>query len=132
MSFDPTDAALLVASIVSGFIMVGIAAFDLFDVSFGATALTLGGFSLSTAYLINAGSLAGTVVTNDNAELDSLLDDAKNIGQYYYYSVVATGALLVAWVVFPEVASFFQSSDLWGLVYVGIMTTGQVTIGWLL
>jgi hypothetical protein len=132
MEFDPLDAGLTIATMVSAFIVVGIASFDLFGVSFAATAITLAGTGLSTAYVIGAISLAGTLATNDNAELSSLQEDAKDLGDYYYAAVLGTVGLMVAWVFVPDVASFFQSSDLWGLVYVGIVSTGQFVIGWML
>lgn len=132
MEFDPIDMGLTVAGLMAGFIVVGIGSFDLFGVQFGATVTTVAGFALSTAWVIHAGSIVGTILTNDNAELDTLLEDAKDLGQYYYIAVIATLALPIAWLVFPSVPSFFQSADLWGLVYVGLTTTGQFSLGWLL
>lgn len=132
MSFDPVDAALTLALAVSGFIMVGIASFNLFDVSFGDTAVTLAGNGLSVAYVTSVLAFGGTILTNDNAELSSLADDVKDLDQYYYGAVVGTAALMVGWVVLPDVASFFQSSDLWGLTYVGVTTTAQFALGWML
>jgi hypothetical protein len=132
MEFDPVDAALTITIAATGFMMVGIASFDLFDVSFGETALTLAGQDLSIAYLLSAGALAGTVVTNDNAQLSSLGDQVSDLDQYYYFAVLATGGLLVAWLFLPSVPDFFQSQDLWGISYVAVTTTGQFALGWML
>jgi hypothetical protein len=88
---------------------------------------------ISLAYAISALALVGTVVTNDNTELSSLKTDAEQLDQYYYFAIIGTAALMVGWVLLPStVASFFQSSDLWGLVYVGVTTTAQFAIGWML
>ncbi|QDX39845.1 hypothetical protein [Salarchaeum sp. JOR-1] len=130
--FDPVDAGLTVATMISAFIVTGIASFNLFDVDFGAVAFTLAGHGLSTAYVIGALALAGTILTNENAQLSSLQEDAKDLGDYYYGAVLATVGLMVAWVFVGDVSSFFSSSDLWGLVYVGVVTTGQFVIGWML
>ncbi|GAA0651935.1 hypothetical protein [Salarchaeum japonicum] len=130
--FDPLDAALTILTMISGFIVTGIAQFNLFDVDFGATAFTLAGHGLSTAYVIGALALVGTVLTNENAELSSLQEDAKDLGDYYYGAVIGTAGLMVAWVFVGDVSTFFQSSDLWGLAYVGVVTTGQFVIGWML
>jgi len=132
MQFDPVDVALSIGLLVSGFIMTGIATFSLFGVDFGAVALTLMGQDLSSAYVLSAVAILGTVVTNDNAELSNLHNDAQRLDEYYYYSILATVGLLVAWLFIPDVGSFFQSGDLWGLVYVAITTTGQFAMGWML
>ena len=133
MDFDPVDAALTVGVMMSGFIMVGIATFSLFDIGFGDVVWSSGNMSMSVAYVIGAGAFVGIVATNDNTELSSLKDDAERLDDYYYYSIIATVALMVGWLVMPDtVASFFQSSDLWGLVYVGVTTTASFAVGWML
>ena len=131
-SFDTLDIGLFVLGIMSAFIVVGIGHFDLFGVDFGATMTTLAGFELSTAWVLSAAALVGTIVTNDNTELSSLSDDIQGLEQNYMILVVGTIGLLVAWVVFPQVATFFQSADLWGLIYVGLVAGGQFVMGWML
>lgn len=132
MSFDPADAALTVALLVSGFIMVGMASFSIYGIDFGATVFSVGGFDISTAYLMSVGAFVGTIATNDNAQLDSLADDVKQLDDYYMYAIAASVVLLGAWLVLPQVANFFQSADTWGLLYVAVTTTGQFALGWIL
>lgn len=133
MEFDPVDAGLTVAMIVTGFIMVGIAQFNIFDISFSDAIWSSGNIEITIAYAISAASFAGIVATNDNTDFSSLKDDAQNLDDYYMYAIFGTIALMVAWVLLPDmVASFFQSSDLWGLLYVGVTTTAGFAVGWML
>lgn len=137
MQFDPVDVGLSIGLMISGFIVTGIATFSLFGVDFGATALTLAGYDLSTAYLLGVGAFAGIVLTNDNTSFSELRDDLEGMrgewAEYYMYAVGATVALFVGWVLFPDtVASFFQSNDLWGLLYVSVTTAAGYVVGWIL
>jgi len=132
MSFDPLDAGLTVLTLMSAFIVVEIATFDLFGVDFAATVTTIAGIDLSTAWVLAAGALAGTIATNDNTELSTIRDDVQNLDQYYYAAVIGSVGLLVAWITWPAVPDFFTSEDLWGLVYVFVVTTGQFSLGWML
>ena len=112
---------------------IGIATFQLFDVDFGATQFTLSGIGLSTAWLLGYGSIVGTILTNENTELQSLSDDIQGLQGWYMFAAVGTLILPVAFIVFPDtVGSFFQSSDLWGLLYVVGVTAGQFALGWML
>jgi len=132
-SFDPVDVGLLVLGLVSAFILVGIGHFDLFGVDFQEEMTEVGGYSLSLAWVLGYAAIAGTILTNDNTELSSLSNDIEDLDQYYAATVVLTLTLPVLFIVFPDsVGSFFQSEDLWGLVYVGIVTTGQAAMGWML
>lgn len=130
--FDPVDAGLTIVTMMSSFIVVGIATFDLFDVDFVAPFTTVAGYDLSTAWVLAALAVVATLVTNDNAQFSTLREDVENLDQYYAASVAATLGLLVAWPIFPQVSDFFMSEDLWGLIYVGIVTTGQFVMGWIL
>lgn len=132
LEFDPTDTALTLALAISGFIMTGIATFTLFDVSFTDTLFSLGGYDITIAYAMSVVAIAGTIYTNDNTELDSLSNDIKNLDDYYKYATVATLALVGAWLFIPAVQDFFTSSDAMALVYVGVTTTGQFVLGWML
>ena len=77
--------------------------------------------------------MGGTIVTNDNSELASLSNDIQNLENYYMGAAAATLVLPVAFIVFPNsVGSFFKSADLWGLVYVVVLTSGQAALGWML
>lgn len=130
---DAIDASLLVLNTMAGFLIVGIGQFDLFGVDFAAELFNFGGYSLSTAWVIGYAAVVGTIVTNDNAELATLGDDIQDLQTYYMGAAIATLALPVAFVVFPNsVASFFKSADLWGLLYVVVLTSGQAALGWML
>ena len=133
MEFDAVDAALVVAGLASAFMLVGIASFQLFDVDFTATQFTLGGIGLSTAWILGYASIVGVIITNDNTEFQSLSDDIQGLQGWYMAAAVGTLVLPVAFVTLPDtVGSFFQSSDLWGLLYVIAVTTGQFALGWML
>jgi hypothetical protein len=133
MEFDAVDAALVVAGLASAFMLVGIASFQLFDVDFTATQFTLGGIGLSTAWILGYASIVGVIVTNDNTEFQSLSNDIQGLQGWYMAAAVGTLVLPVAFVALPDtVGSFFQSSDLWGLLYVIAVTTGQFALGWML
>ena len=133
MEFDAVDAALVVAGLASAFMLVGIASFQLFDVNFTATQFTLGGIGLSTAWILGYASIVGVIITNDNTEFQSLSDDIQGLQGWYMAAAVGTLVLPVAFVALPDtVGSFFQSSDLWGLLYVIAVTTGQFALGWML
>ena len=133
MEFDAVDAALVVAGLASAFMLVGIASFQLFDVDFTATQFTLGGIGLSTAWILGYASIVGVIITNDNTEFQSLSDDIQGLQGWYMAAAVGTLVLPIAFVALPDtVGSFFQSSDLWGLIYVIAVTTGQFALGWML
>ncbi|OYR83184.1 hypothetical protein DJ84_08620 [Halorubrum ezzemoulense] len=133
MEFDAVDAALVVAGLASAFMLVGIASFQLFDVDFTATQFTLGGIGLSTAWILGYASIVGVIITNDNTKFQSLSDDIQGLQGWYMAAAVGTLVLPVAFVALPDtVGSFFQSSDLWGLLYVIAVTTGQFALGWML
>ena len=133
MEFDAVDAALVVTGLASAFMLVGIASFQLFDVTFSATQFTVAGIGLSTAWLLGYGSIVLTILTNDNTEFQSLSEDIKGLQGWYMAAAVGTLVLPIAFIALPDtVGSFFQSSDLWGLLYVIAVTTGQFALGWML
>jgi hypothetical protein len=104
------------------------ASVDTDDLPFG-----VGAVAGVAAWLLGYGSIAGSILTNDNTEFQSLSDDIQGLQGYYMAAAVATLALPVAFVALPDtVGSFFQSSDLWGLLYVVGVTTGQFALGWML
>mgnify|MGYP000754052556 CR=1 FL=1 len=133
MEFDALDASLIVTGLASAFMLVGIAQFQLFDVTFSATQFTLGGIGLSTAWLLGYGSIVVTIATNDNTDFQSLSDDIQGLQGWYLAAAVGTLVLPIAFIALPDtVGSFFQSSDLWGLLYVVGVTAGQFALGWML
>ena len=132
MEMDAIDASLLVSGLASAFMLVGVASFNLFDVAFSDTLFSPAGFGLSTAWVIGYASIIATIVTNDNTEFQTLSDDIQGLQGYYMAAAVGTLALPVAFVVSPAVADFFTSADLWGLIYVVAVTSGQFALGWML
>jgi len=133
LKMDAFDASLLVLNTMAAFILVGIGTFDLFDVNFANELFNLGGYSLSAAWLVGYAAVVGTIVTNNNTELASLGNDIQNLENYYMGAAAATLLLPIAFIVFPDtIGSFFKSADLWGLVYVVILTSGQAALGWML
>jgi hypothetical protein len=133
LKMDAFDASLLVLNTMAGFILVGIGTFDLFDVNFANELFNFGGYSLSAAWLVGYAAVVGTIVTNDNTELASLGNDVQNLDSYYMIAAAATLLLPIAFIVFPDtIGSFFKSADLWGLVYVVVLTSGQAALGWML
>jgi len=111
---------------------VGVASFNLFDVAFSDTLFAPAGIGLSTAWVIGYGSIVGTIVSNDNTELQTLSDDIQGLQGYYMAAAIGTLALPVAFVVSPSVSNFITSADLWGLAYVVAVTSGQFALGWML
>jgi len=133
VSFNPIDTALLVIGLMSAFLLVRIATFDIFGVTFSAELFSVFGYSLSTAWVMGYAAVLGTLLTNDNTSFSTLNDDVRNLGEYYIATVVLTLTLPILFIVFPDsVGSFFLSEDLWGLMYVMIVTTGQGIMGWML
>ena len=133
LKMDAFDASLLVLNTMAAFILVGIGTFDLFDVNFANELFNFGGYSLSAAWLVGYAAVVGTIVTNNNTELASLGNDIQNLENYYMGAATATLLLPIAFIVFPDtIGSFFKSADLWGLVYVVVLTSGQAALGWML
>jgi len=132
MEFDPVDAAATVATFIGASAMAGIASWSLFDVSLSDVAWTLAGNDITLATLLVVAALGVTIATNDNAELSKLHEQAQDLDDYYYYSVIGSLGLLVGWVFIGDVSSFVQSQDLWGVAYIGLSMTGQMAIGYML
>jgi hypothetical protein len=129
--FDYIDGLLVGAVFLGSSVMAGIGSFDLFNVAFTDTAFQIGeGVSVAAAIVL-AGYLA-TILTNDNTELGSFTDDVQDLEQTYYVAVVGSLALVVAWIFIPDVSSFVQSSDLWGVLFVTGSVVAQIAIGWML
>ena len=129
--FDYIDGVLLGAVFLGASVMAGIGSFNLFDIAFTDVAFNIGE-GVTIAALLVIGGMVGTVLTNDNTDLGSVTDDVQDLDQQYYIAVVGSVALLVGWIFIPDVSSFVQSSDLWGVVYVVGSMVAQVAIGWML
>ena len=132
-SFDAEDIGMLVISIFSAAVMTGIATVSAFGVSM-SDGFTVAGIETTIAWLLTVGTFAGVVVTNDHTDLlssDGLEKMRNEMDDVYAFAVVGSAALLVAWVLFPEVADFFQSEDLWSVLYIAGVATAQVALGWM-
>jgi hypothetical protein len=133
-SFDPEDIGLLVLGVFSAAVMVGIASVEAFGVSM-SDSFTVSGFTGSIAWVLAVGTFVGTLWTNEHTELvstdayDELMD--SDMSNLYGYAVLGVAALFVTWVFIPDVASFVRSQDLWGVLYVGLVATGQIALGWM-
>lgn len=125
---------MLVLGIFAAAAMVEIATVSAFGVGMGDT-FTLAGKTASLAWILSVGTFVGTVITNDHTELattdayDELM--SSSMDSTYAYAVVAAAAVLVGWVLFPQVADFFQSQDLWGVLYIAGISTAQIALGWM-
>jgi len=132
-SFDAEDIGMLTLSIFSAAVMVGIASVEAFGVSM-SDGFTLAGISTSIAWMVTLGTFVGTVLTNDHTDLissDGLERMRDDMDDVYAFAVVVSVALLVGWVLFPEVADFFKSADLWGVLFIAGTATAQVALGWM-
>ena len=131
--FDAEDIGALVLAIFSAAVMVGIASVEAFGVSM-SDGFTVAGINTTIAWLVTVATFAGVVITNDHTDLlsadgfDKMRDDMDDV---YAYAVIGSAALLVGWVLFPEVASFFQSQDLWGVIYIAGVAVAQIGLGWM-
>lgn len=131
--FDAEDIGALVLAIFSAAVMVGIASVEAFGVSM-SDGFSIAGIDTTIAWLVTVGTFAAIVVTNDHTDLlsadgfEKMKDDMDDV---YAYAVLGSAALLVGWVLFPDVASFFQSTDLWGVLYILGVAVAQVGLGWM-
>ncbi|WP_348606946.1 hypothetical protein [Halobaculum rarum] len=131
--FDAEDIGALVLAIFSAAVMTGIASVEAFGVSM-SDGFTVAGISTSIAWLVTVGTFAAVVVTNDHTDLlsaDGLDKMKEDMDDVYAYAVIGSAALLVGWVLFPDVASFFQSQDLWGVIYIAGVAVAQIGLGWM-
>lgn len=132
MNFDPEDAAATVAMFIGASAMAGIATWQLFDVNLSDVAFQLAGNDVTLAASLTALALAITIITNDNTSFSSLREDADQLENYYTFAILGSIVLLVGWVFIPDISSFVQSSDLWGVGYIGVSLTAQMAIGYML
>ncbi|MXR39808.1 hypothetical protein GRX01_00330 [Halobaculum sp. WSA2] len=131
--FDAEDIGALVLAIFSAAVMVGIAQVSAFGVSM-SDGFSIAGIETTIAWLVTVGTFAAVVVTNDHTDLlsaDGLDKMREDMDDVYAYAVVGSAALLVGWVLFPEVADFFKSTDLWGVFYIAGVAVAQVGLGWM-
>ena len=131
MEFDYIDGVLLGLVFLGASVMAGIGSWDLFNIAFTDQVADIGeGITLATVAVV--GAYAGTILTNDNTDLGSLTEDVQDLEQSYYIAVVGSAALIVGWIFIPDVSSFVQSSDLWGVLYITASVVTQVALGWML
>lgn len=133
MSFDEEDTALIALVALSSAVMAGLATFSAFGVSLSDTT-SLGGASISLAYIGTLGAFVWTVLTNEGMSMDvsQLRDDARaELDDTYYYLLVGSFGALALWPFVPEIANVINSQDLWGVLFVAGSTGSQVAIGYL-
>lgn len=130
MSFDPEDTALILAVAFGSAVMAGAGNFELFGVAMNDTT-SFGGATMSVAYVLTAGSLIATVLTNDMSFSDVRNRAQNQLDDEYYFALMGSFGLLVAWPLVPELQSWIQSADLWKLAFVLAQTGGQIAIGYI-
>lgn len=133
MEFDEEDTALVSLVVLSSAVMAGLATFSAFNVSLSDTT-TIAGGTFSIAYIATVGAFLMTVLTNEGTSLDprELSDNARaELNDTYYYLMVGSLGLLVAWPFVSGVESFVTSQDLWGVVFIAASTGSQIALGYL-
>lgn len=133
MHFDPEDTALIAVVALASAAMAGLATFGAFNVSLSDT-FSAGGHSVSLAYAATVAAFGVTLWTNDHdvTDLSGMREKARGqLNDTYYYLLLGSIAVMVAWPFFPEVANFVQSQDLWGVLFIAGSVGAQVAIGYL-
>lgn len=130
MNFDPEDSALIAVVAFAAAVMAGLGTFSAFSVSLSDTVQMLGG-TFSLAYLVTVGAFGVTVVTNGMDVSDLKRRAEKDLDSTYYYLLIGSLAVMVAWPFVDGVSSFVQSQDLWGVLFIAGSVAAQVAIGWL-
>jgi len=72
-------------------------------------------------------------MTNDH-DLDpaALKDQARrDLNDQYYYLLLGNVVVLAAWPFIPDVSSFVQSQDLWGVLFIFGSVGGQLALGYM-
>jgi len=132
MNFDASDTALISIVALASAAMAGLATFSAFGVSL-ADSMTIAGSTFTVAYVATVASFLATIVTNDMPlNPQDLQEKAQgNLDDTYYYLLMGSLGLLVAWPFVSGIESFVQSQDLWGVLFIAASTGAQVAIGWL-
>lgn len=131
--FDEVDIGLLVFGLFSTAVLVGLATVEAFGVSMSDT-FSVGGYTSKIAWVLSVGAFAGTIVTNDNAELSGDLYNQleEKLPRNYFIATLGTAAILLAWPFVPAVSEFITSQDLWAVLYLAAVVAGQFAVGWML
>ena len=134
LSFNPLDVGLLVATVLMTIVMAGLGTLEIFGFDFADPVFHVSALPVdpSMAWLVAVISLVGTVITNDNTGLSELRGDIENLPQYYAGAVIGTAALLVGWILIPGLAAAIGGQDFFGLIFVALITTAQLVVGWML
>lgn len=133
MQFDPEDTGLIALVALASGVMAGLATFSAFGVSLSDTTAFAGG-TFSLAYLGTMGAYVVTLLTNDGLSLDprEVSDKARaELDDTYYYVLMGSLLLLVAWPFVSGISSFVASQDLWGVLFIAFSTGSQVAIGYI-
>jgi len=132
MQFDAEDTVLIGLVALASAVMAGLATFSAFTVSLSDT-VTVGGATLSYAYLGTLLAFGVTVWTNE-MELDprEFQESArKELDNTYYYLLMASLVVLIAWPFVSELSTFVTSADVWGLAFVALSVSSQIAIGYM-
>jgi len=132
MKYDAEDTVLIGLVALSAAVMAQLATFSAFGMSLSDT-ISLGGATLSYAYIGTVGAFLVTVYTND-MELDprEFSNNAqKELDDYYYYLLMGSLILLVAWPFFGQISTFVTSADVWGIAFVAASVGAQIAIGYM-
>jgi hypothetical protein len=130
MNFDPEDTALIAVVVVASAVMAGAGTFELFNVSMTDTA-SLGGATVSLAYLFTVLALGATFITNEMGLRDVNQRAKDELDDLYYGALIVTFALLIFWPFVPSIKTFVRSQDLWSLLFIAAQTAGQIAIGYI-
>jgi hypothetical protein len=87
--FDYVDGLLVGATFLGSSVMAGIGPFDLFDINLTEIALSVGE-GATVAALITAAALLGTILTNDDTQLSSVVNYVYDLEQKYYFIIAGT------------------------------------------
>jgi hypothetical protein len=132
MNFDAEDTAVTAVVAFAAAVMAGLGTFAAFGVSLSDTFVVASG-TFSLAYLGQVGSFGWTLWTNEHGiDPGELREQARSeLTDTYYYLLMGSGGVLLAWPFVPEVSSFVQSQDLWGVVFILGSVGSQIALGYM-
>jgi hypothetical protein len=132
MQFDPEDTALIALVAFAASVMAGIGTFGAFDVQLSDT-FSMAGGTFSLAYAATVGAFIVTILTNDLPTNPSDLRQRaeKELDQAYYLTLLVSLGVMVMWPFVPEIESFVNSQDLWGVLFIVGSVGAQIAIGYM-
>lgn len=134
LRFNPLDVGLLIVSILMTLVMTELATLSIFAFDFKAAIMEIGVLPTdpSMAWLLAVVALGITIYTNDNTSMAEFRDDVEQLPEYYAGTVLLALALVVGWLVIPGLEGAIIGQDFFGVLYVGVVTTSQLVMGWML